>query len=80
MMTENQILDYVREHPDQRVKVALVDIDGVLTDGTKVYNEKHEVISKRFLCKDFTAIKRMVASGIKVIMLSGDNFNRTMEL
>ena len=29
-MTENQILDYVREHPDQRVKVALVDIDGVL--------------------------------------------------
>ena len=30
MMTENQILDYVREHPDQRVKVALVDIDGVL--------------------------------------------------
>ena len=30
MMTENQILDYAREHPDQRVKVALVDIDGVL--------------------------------------------------
>lgn len=29
-MTENQILDYVREHPDQRVKVAMVDIDGVL--------------------------------------------------
>jgi glutamine synthetase len=30
IMTENQILDYVREHPDQRVKVAMVDIDGVL--------------------------------------------------
>jgi hypothetical protein len=30
MMTENQILDYVREHSDQRVKLAIVDIDGVL--------------------------------------------------
>jgi len=29
-MTENQILDYVREHADQRVKVAITDIDGVL--------------------------------------------------
>ena len=61
-----------------KIKLLILDIDGVLTDGTKVYNEKHEVMSKRFLCKDFTAIKRMVASGIKVIMLSGDNFNRTM--
>ena len=61
-----------------KIKLLILDIDGVLTDGTKIYNEKHEVISKRFLCKDFTAIKRMVASGIKVIMLSGDNFNKTM--
>ncbi len=39
MMTENQILDYVREHPDQRVKVALVDIDGVLR-GKYISTEK----------------------------------------
>jgi len=39
MMTENQILDYVREHPDQRVKVAIVDIDGVLR-GKYISTEK----------------------------------------
>jgi glutamine synthetase len=38
-MTENQILDYVREHPDQRVKVAIVDIDGVLR-GKYISTEK----------------------------------------
>ena len=39
MMTENQILDYVREHPDQRVKLAIVDIDGVLR-GKYISTEK----------------------------------------
>jgi len=38
-MTENQILDYVREHPDQRVKLAIVDIDGVLR-GKYISTEK----------------------------------------
>ena len=60
------------------IKLLILDVDGVLTDGTKIYNEQHEVLGKRYKCKDFTAIKRFIASGIKVIMLSGDNFNRTM--
>ncbi len=38
-MTENQILDYVREHADQRVKVAITDIDGVLR-GKYISTEK----------------------------------------
>ncbi len=38
-MTEEQILDYVREHADQRVKVAITDIDGVLR-GKYVSTEK----------------------------------------
>ena len=33
---------------------------------------------KKFRCKDFTAIKRFVAAGIKVVMLSGDNWNKEM--
>lgn len=61
-----------------KIKLLILDVDGVLTDGTKVYNQNHEVLSKSFVCKDFTAIKRLTASGIKVIMLSGDNFNRKM--
>lgn len=61
-----------------KLKLLILDIDGVLTDGTKIYSQSHEVLSKRFMCKDFTAIKRLTAAGVKVIMLSGDNFNRTM--
>ena len=61
-----------------RIKLVILDIDGVMTDGTKFYNEDHEVLGKRFLCKDFSAIKRFVAAGVKVIMLSGDNFNSQM--
>lgn len=60
------------------IKLLILDIDGVLTDGTKEYDRNHNVISKKFLCKDFTAIKRIIASGIKVIMISGDEWNRTM--
>jgi 3-deoxy-D-manno-octulosonate 8-phosphate phosphatase (KDO 8-P phosphatase) len=61
-----------------KIKLLILDVDGVLTDGTKVYDENHKVLSKSFRCKDFTAIKRLIASGIKVIMVSGDNFNKTM--
>ena len=61
-----------------KINLLILDIDGVLTDGTKVYTEKHEPVYKRFRCKDFTAIKRFVAAGVKVIMLSGDNWNAEM--
>ena len=60
------------------IKLIILDVDGVLTDGTKIYDKKHNVIGKRFLCKDFTAIKRFVAAGIDVVMISGDNWNFDM--
>jgi len=60
------------------IKLIILDVDGVLTDGTKVYDESHKVLTKGFRCKDFTAIKRFIASGINVVMVSGDNFNRSM--
>ncbi len=60
------------------VKLLILDVDGVLTDGTKQYDKQHNVLSKRYLCKDFTAIKRFKAAGIEVIMLSGDIFNKDM--
>mgnify|MGYP003624446933 FL=1 len=61
-----------------KIELLILDVDGVLTDGTKVYDIDHNVLSKRYMCKDFTAIKRFIAAGIKVVMLSGDNFNRQM--
>ena len=63
---------------ENKVKLLILDVDGVLTDGTKVYDIHHNVLSKRFSCKDFTAIKRFIASGVKIVMLSGDIFNKSM--
>lgn len=60
------------------MKLLILDVDGVLTDGTKFYDAEHNVVGKRFMCKDFTAIKRIGAAGVKVIMISGDNFNAVM--
>ena len=60
------------------IKLLILDIDGVLTDGTKVYTQEHQPVYKRFRCKDFTAIKRFIAAGVQVIMLSGDNWNGDM--
>jgi 3-deoxy-D-manno-octulosonate 8-phosphate phosphatase (KDO 8-P phosphatase) len=60
------------------IKLIILDVDGVLTDGTKVYDESHKVLTKNFRCKDFTAIKRFIAAGINIVMVSGDNFNRSM--
>jgi 3-deoxy-D-manno-octulosonate 8-phosphate phosphatase (KDO 8-P phosphatase) len=62
----------------KKIKLLILDIDGVMTDGTKEYDKDHNVLSKKFLCKDFTAIKRFSAAGIKVVLLSGDSWNRTM--
>ncbi len=61
-----------------KIKLLILDVDGVMTDGTKVYDQNHKTIYKKFQDKDFTAIKRFIASGIKVVFLSGDQWNRGM--
>jgi 3-deoxy-D-manno-octulosonate 8-phosphate phosphatase (KDO 8-P phosphatase) len=63
----------------QKIKLVVLDIDGVMTDGTKVYDECHIVLSKSYNDKDFTAIKRMKKQGIEVCFLSGDErINKAM--
>ena len=54
------------------IKLLILDVDGVLTDGTKFYNEQHEVLGKRFVCKDFTAIKRFIAAGVTPSICEAD--------
>jgi len=56
-------------HP---IRLVILDIDGVLTDGTKSYDSEGKVSHKRFNDKDFTAIKRLKSSGVSVCFLSGD--------
>ena len=57
------------------IKLLILDVDGVLTDGKKYYNRDGDVIMKTFCDKDWTAIKRFKALGIQVLFLSGDPFN-----
>jgi YrbI family 3-deoxy-D-manno-octulosonate 8-phosphate phosphatase len=61
------------------IKLAILDIDGVLTDGRKVTDVDGKSISKQFNDKDFVAIKKLQASGVSVCFLSGDkNVNESV--
>jgi len=62
-----------------KIKLAILDIDGIMTDGKKTYDLNGNVVSKTYCDKDFTAIKRLRASGTKVCFLSGcDKVNKAM--
>jgi len=54
------------------IKLVILDIDGVMTDGTKAYDDNHDVIFKTYCDRDFTSIKRLKAAGVSVCFLSGD--------
>lgn len=45
-----------------------------MTDGRKYYGPTGMPVMKTYCDKDFTAIKRMRGTGLKVCMLSGDEF------
>lgn len=55
-------------------KLLLIDIDGVMTPGTKTYGEAGIPTAKQFNDRDFTAINRFKASGVKVGFLSADRY------
>jgi 3-deoxy-D-manno-octulosonate 8-phosphate phosphatase (KDO 8-P phosphatase) len=60
-------------------KLLILDIDGVMTDGTKLYDTEGKVIAKSFYDHDFTAIKRFIKERVSVCFLSGDErVNRPM--
>lgn len=57
----------------KKIKLVLLDIDGVLTDGTKMYDLNFKIIGKSFHDHDFAAIKKFKSAGIKVVFVSGDD-------
>ena len=59
-----------------RVKLVILDIDGVMTDGRKLYDNQGAVKYKQFCDKDWTAIKRLRALGVNIICITGDTFNQ----
>jgi len=54
------------------IKLAILDIDGIMTDGKKYYGLDGIPFAKTYCDKDFTAIKRLRGAGVKVCFLSGD--------
>lgn len=60
------------------IKLVILDVDGVLTDGTKYYDRDGKVVLKLFCDKDWTAIKRFCAIGIPVVFITGDPYNETI--
>lgn len=57
------------------IKLIILDVDGVMTDGTKYYDRDGKVVLKLFCDKDWTAIKRFCAIGIPVVFITGDPYN-----
>ena len=57
------------------IKLVILDVDGVMTDGTKYYDRDGKVVLKLFCDKDWTAIKRFRAIGIPVVFITGDPYN-----
>ena len=58
------------------IKLIILDVDGIMTDGSKYYNSDGSVVMKKFCDKDWTAIKKVKSVGINVIFVSGDSSNR----
>lgn len=54
------------------IKLLILDVDGILTDGKKYYGVDGMPFIKTFSDKDWTAIKRFKALGIPVIFITGD--------
>ena len=61
------------------LKLIVLDVDGILTDGKKTYSQDGKVVSKQFCDLDFTAIKIFQSMDINVVLLTGDNWNKILE-
>jgi YrbI family 3-deoxy-D-manno-octulosonate 8-phosphate phosphatase len=53
-----------------RIKLLILDVDGVMTDGRIIMNGRGEEI-KRFHVKDGYGLKRLLDAGIDVVIITG---------
>jgi len=56
-------------HKAQDIKLLILDVDGVLTDGTLLYTE-HGEETKRFHVKDGLGIRLLMESGIQIAVIT----------
>ena len=60
-----------------RVRLLALDVDGVMTDGGLYYTESGEEL-KKFNVKDGLGIKRVMATGIQVAIISANGSTATL--
>ena len=53
-----------------RIKVAIIDLDGTLTDGTYRVSEDN-IVTKAFNTKDFHGLSKLQELGVKVFIITG---------
>lgn len=58
------------EHWAKAIKLLILDVDGVMTDGRIIVNEHGEEI-KRFHARDGYGLKRLLGEGIGVVLITG---------
>lgn len=57
----------------KRIRVLILDVDGVMTDGRLFYSDKAKGELKSFHVRDGLGIKMLIQEGIKVVIISGRN-------
>ena len=59
------------------LKLLVLDVDGILTDGGLYYTESGEIL-KKFNVKDGLGIKRLIDSGVEVAIISANSSEATL--
>ncbi|MGB3297614.1 MAG: HAD-IIIA family hydrolase [Phormidesmis sp.] len=59
------------------IRLLVLDVDGILTDGGLYYTESGEVL-KKFNVKDGLGIKRLIGSGVEVAIISANSSEATL--
>lgn len=67
-------LQLMHENRLKKIKLLILDVDGVLTDGSIIYNDKGEE-TKIFNVKDGLGIRLLMEAGIKVYIVTGRSSN-----
>jgi YrbI family 3-deoxy-D-manno-octulosonate 8-phosphate phosphatase len=62
-----------------KIKTIICDLDGCLTNGHQHLNDEGEKLFKTFHARDKTAIRKALACGIRVIIVSADDWNGAKE-
>jgi len=65
---------FINSETKMKVKNIIIDLDGVLTDGKQYIDASGEKIMKAVHARDKLALRRLIASGYNVVVLTSDDW------